>query len=59
MKRYKLAYTGNFWDWLIWNIFLSIVTVFTLGFGGVYQAYWNATYVIRNLALDVSDEEEK
>ena len=51
MKNIK--FTGNFWEYFIYNIGLSVLTFITFGLAIFYQIYWNQKYFVDHLQIEL------
>lgn len=48
----KVVFTGGFWEYFGMNIALSLLSVFTLGIGFIYQIFWNMKYFVSHLEIE-------
>lgn len=53
MKTKKIIFTGNFWEFLGINIVLFILSVPTFGIALIYSMWWNATYFVKHLEIEM------
>jgi hypothetical protein len=57
MTRGRIIFTGNFFEFAIIFILLFIISIFTLGFGFAYLAYWSVKYFVANLEIELYDQQ--
>jgi len=55
MKIGKVIFTGNFWEYFGYSIFLFILCIFTLGLALPYTVYWHMKYFFTKLTVEFMD----
>ena len=55
MKKGKIVFTGNFWDYFFMSIFLLILSALTFGLFLPYLVYWSAKYYFDHLEIEIYD----
>jgi uncharacterized membrane protein YjgN (DUF898 family) len=53
MKKGKIIFKGNFWDYLIKSLGLFVLTILTLGILLPYLIYWQMKYFVDNLEIEI------
>ena len=48
----KIKFTGNFWEYFLTALGLSVLGVLTLGIGFIYLAYWSMKYFFSHLEVE-------
>lgn len=53
MKKGKVIFVGNFWDYFLKSLALMILSILTLGILLPYWAYWSFKYFFNNLEIEL------
>lgn len=51
MKKGKIVFTGNFFEYFFKSLFLAILAIVTLGIMLPYFFYWNAKYFFSRMEI--------
>lgn len=55
MKKGKIVFRGNFFEFFFISIALLILSVVTLGLFFPYYTYWSAKYFFTNMEIEMED----
>ena len=55
MKRGKIVFTGNFWEYFGLSIALLVLTVVTFGLALPYWVYWSLKYFFTRMEIEIYD----
>ena len=55
MRRGKIVFTGNFWEYFLISLGLGILSVLTFGILLPYWVYWSVKYFFDRLEIEILD----
>ncbi len=55
MKRGKIVFTGNFWEYFLISLGLGVLSLLTFGTLLPYWIYWSANYFFDRLEIEIPD----
>ncbi len=55
MKKGKIIFKGNFWDFALKFIGLLVLTVITVGLVAPYLVFWQYKYFVDNLEIEIEE----
>jgi hypothetical protein len=55
MKKGKIIYTGNFVEYIVFSLLLTVIGILTLGLGFIYLAYWSIKYFVTHLEIQIEE----
>ena len=58
MKKGKIVFKGNFWEYFLISLGLLVLTVITFGILLPYYLYWNLKYFFTKLELEIYEANE-
>ena len=56
MQKIKINFIGKFWEYFGMSIFLSILSLITLGLAFPYYLYWTGKYFVSNLEFTIENK---
>lgn len=55
MKKGKIVFTGNFWEYFVISLGLLVLSIFTFGLLLPYYFYWIIKYFFTRMELVIDD----
>lgn len=59
MRKGKIIFKGNFWEYFLISLGLLILCVITFGLLIPYFTYWNFKYFFTKLELEIYDDTDQ
>jgi len=56
MRKGKIKFVGNFWDYFIKSLGMSLLVILTLGIALPYYWYWQQKFFLENLEIEIENE---